>query len=214
MARHASVTDIVICELDEGVIDASRRYLPDMAVGFDDPRVRVHIMDGAEFMRDRKSAFDVIITDSSDPVGPASALFETPFYGAMADSLRPGGIVCAQGECLWLHLHLIGPLVRAITPLFETVEYAYATIPSYPSGQIGFVLATKKAAAAGDDGIDDDGNLVDVADAQLETERVGCKSPRRVPAEGVRLKYYTPAVHRAAFALPAFAERAIFGDDE
>ena len=52
------------------------------------------------------------------------------------------------------------------------------------------------------------------ADKPLETEVVGCKSPRRVPVEGVKLKYYTPAVHRAAFVLPAFAEQAIFGDDE
>lgn len=213
VARHPSVTDIVICELDGDVISVSKQYLPFMAVGFDDPRVQVHIMDGAKFMSENKATFDVIITDSSDPVGPASVLFETPFYNAMYDSLRPGGVVCTQGECLWLHLHLIRTLIQAITPLFQTVEYAYVTIPSYPSGQIGFVLATKP-------NVWDNGNVMvkkeeeNAADKPLETEVVGCKSPRRVPVEGVKLKYYTPAVHRAAFVLPAFAEQAIFGDDE
>lgn len=200
IARHASVTEIVICELDPDVIAVSKKYLPFVSSGFDDPRVQVHIMDGAQFMKENQSAFDVIITDSSDPVGPASVLFETPFYHAMHDSLREGGIICTQGECVWLHVDLIQRLVKAITPLFHTVEYAYCTIPSYPSGQIGFVIATKKkadnaTAAAGGD---------------------GCKSPVRLPAETVQkeLRYYTPEMHRAAFVLPVFAKRAIFGDDE
>ena len=204
VARHPSVTEIVICELDAEVITASKTYLPSMAVGFDDPRVRVEIMDGAKFMEENIGTFDVIITDSSDPVGPASVLFETPFYKAMHDSLRPGGIVCTQGECLWLHLDLIRPLISAITPLFRTVEYAYTTIPSYPSGQIGFVIATKAGSA---DGEDENGKEVG--------ECVGCKVPRRVPdeEEAPRLRYYTPEVHGAAFVLPAFARRAIFSDE-
>lgn len=192
IARHPGVEEIVICELDGDVIDVSKRYLPFMAKGFDDPRVRVNIMDGNKFMGENRAAFDVIITDSSDPVGPAQALFEMPFYRAMNGSLREGGIVCTQGECVWLHVDLIRPLVRAITPMFETVEYAYCTIPSYPSGQIGFVIATKAGGAG-----------------------KGCKSPVRTPEEGVQkeLRYYTPEIHQASFVLPAFAKRAIFGDE-
>jgi spermidine synthase len=191
IARHPNVEEIYICELDKEVIEVSKKYLPFMACGFDDSRVKVHIMDGAKFMEENRSSFDVIITDSSDPVGPASVLFETPFYKAMHGSLREGGIVCTQGECVWLHVDLIGPLVKAITPLFETVEYAYCTIPSYPSGQIGFIIARK----AGGDGR-------------------GCKEPVREAAAATlkELRYYTPEIHKAAFVLPAFAERAIFGE--
>lgn len=190
IARHPSVEEIVICELDKDVIDISKKYLPFMAKGFDDPRVKVHIMDGAKFMEENQAAFDVIITDSSDPVGPACVLFETPFYLAMHGSLRDGGIICTQGECVWLHVDLIQPLVKAITPLFHTVEYAYCTIPSYPSGQIGFIIATK----AGGEG-------------------KGCKVPVRGPEKEVQkeLRYYTPEIHQASFVLPAFAKRAIFG---
>ncbi len=75
---------------------------------------------------------DVIVTDSSDPVGPASVLFETPFYNAMYKSLREGGIVCTQGECMWLHLDLIKPLMQSISQKFTDVSYAYTTIPTYP----------------------------------------------------------------------------------
>ena len=193
IARHPSVTEIVICELDKDVIDVSKKYLPSMAKGFDDPRVKVNIMDGAEFMKENQSAFDVIITDSSDPVGPACVLFETPFYKAMHGSLRDGGIICTQGECVWLHVDLIQPLVKAISPLFSKVEYAYCTIPSYPSGQIGFIIASKGGSGG--------------------EESKGCKVPLRQPEESVQkeLKYYTPEIHQAAFALPAFAKRAIFG---
>jgi spermidine synthase len=188
IARHPGVEEIVICELDQGVIDVSKKYLPALAKGYDDPRVTVHIMDGSVFMEQHQDEFDVIITDSSDPIGPASVLFETPFYQAMYKSLRAGGIVCTQGECMWLHVHLIRPLVKSIAETYTDVGYAYTTIPTYPSGQIGFILGTK--------------------------ERGPCKFPARKPSDELQkqLRYYTPELHNASFVLPAFAQRAIFED--
>eukprot|EP00980_Cylindrotheca_fusiformis_P006565 scaffold1384_cov116-Cylindrotheca_fusiformis.AAC.43 len=188
VARHPGVEEIVECEIDEGVINVAKKYFPSLSKGYDDPRVTVKIMDGAKFMDENQDSFDVIITDSSDPVGPASVLFETPFYNAMYKSLREGGIVCTQGECIWLHLDLIKPLVESIRGTYSTVEYAYTTIPTYPSGQIGFIIATKG--------------------------RGECKKPERKPSEEVQevLKYYTPELHEAAFVLPAFAKRSIFGE--
>lgn len=186
VARHKGVEEIVECEIDEGVIIASKKHFPNLAKGYDDPRVTVKIMDGAKFLEEHEDSFDVIITDSSDPIGPASVLFETPFYNAMHKSLREGGIVCTQGECMWLHLDLIKPLVDSIQETFTSVEYAYTTIPTYPSGQIGFILATKG--------------------------RTTCKIPSERPLEFANeLNYYTPEIHRAAFVLPAFCQRAIFG---
>lgn len=186
VAKHAGVEEIVICEIDQGVIDVSKKYLPSLACGYDDPRVTVRVMDGAKFMDDNRDSFDVIITDSSDPVGPASVLFETPFYDAMHRSLRDGGIVCTQGECMWLHLDLIKPLVNSISRTYTTVEYAYTTIPTYPSGQIGFIVAGKG--------------------------RGTCTVPARKPEPDVAagLRYYSSELHAAAFVLPAFARRAIF----
>jgi len=188
VAKHPGVEEIVECEIDEGVINVSKKYLPSLAKGYDDPRVQVKIMDGAKFMDENQDSFDVIITDSSDPIGPASVLFETPFYNAMYKSLREGGIVCTQGECMWLHLDLIKPLVDSISGTFSSVEYAYTTIPTYPSGQIGFIIATKG--------------------------RSTCRKPERKPDDKVQesLKYYTPELHESSFVLPAFAKRAIFGE--
>ena len=189
IAKHPAVKEIYICEIDEDVITYSKKYLPSLAIGFDDPRVTVKIMDGAKFMDQNQESFDVIITDSSDPVGPASVLFETPFYTGMFNSLRTGGIVCTQGECMWLHLDLIRPLVESISKFYSIVEYAYTTIPTYPSGQIGFIIAGKN--------------------------RGSVKKPVREPSSDVAktMKYYTSEIHNAAFVLPKFAKEAIFGDE-
>jgi len=188
VAKHPGVEEIVICELDADVIEVSKKYLPSLAKGYDDPRVKVHIMDGAKFMDANKASFDVIITDSSDPIGPAGVLFETPFYKAMHESLREGGIVCTQGECMWLHIDIIKPLMDSIAQVYTDVGYAYTTIPTYPSGQIGFIIATKG--------------------------RGSCSQPARKPSDDVQktLRYYTPELHSAAFVLPAFAKRAILGE--
>ncbi len=188
IAKHPGVKEIFICEIDGDVIEYSKKYLPSLAKGYDDPRVTVKVMDGAIFMDENQDNFDVIITDSSDPIGPASVLFETPFYNAMHKSLRDGGIVCTQGESIWLHLDIIKPLMDSIKQTYTTVEYAYTTIPTYPSGQIGFIVAGKN--------------------------RGSCKEPARNPTDEQQdaLNYYSSDIHKASFVLPKFAQRAIFDE--
>jgi len=182
LARHDCLEEIVICELDAAVPAASKKYLPSMAKGFDDPRVTVHHMDGAVFMENHQDYFDVIITDSSDPVGPASVLFEKPFYQKMHSALREGGIVCTQGECLWLHVNLIKDMFVFCKELYKSVQYAYCTIPTYPSGQIGFMICSK-------------------------SERP-CEEPAREFSDP-DLRYYNTDIHRAAFVLPEFARKEL-----
>lgn len=190
ICKHPGVKEITLCDIDAGVIEISKKYLPFTACGYDDPRVTVKIMDGAKFMEENQATFDVIITDSSDPVGPASVLFETPFYNAMYRALRDGGIVTTQGECLWLHAELIRPLISSISETFSTVEYSTISIPTYPCGQIGIIVATKNRGTV--------------------------EKPARKPnkEEQKALKYYTPAMHAASFVLPAFTQRQIFGTED
>lgn len=143
-----------------------------------DPRVTVHVGDGFKFLSDNEGAYDVIITDSSDPVGPAEALFQKPYFKLLHDALTPGGHISTQGECLWLHLELIQDLRKFTSDIFATTEYAYTTIPTYPSGQIGFMLCAKSPGR----------NM-------------------RVPLREVpNCKYYNQDVHGAAFILPEFAK--------
>eukprot|EP00164_Ancoracysta_twista_P003074 GFYU01004102.1.p1 GENE.GFYU01004102.1~~GFYU01004102.1.p1 ORF type:complete len:285 (-),score=96.56 GFYU01004102.1:212-1066(-) len=181
IAKHKSVESMTICEIDKTVIEMCKEHIPSMACGFSDPRLTVHIGDGFEFLKNNKDSFDVIITDSSDPVGPAESLYQEPYYKLMHDALREGGIVCTQGECQWLHLDLIKELITFSKGIYAHAEYGYTTIPTYPSGQIGFILCSKGGS---------------------------CKAPAREMPEGLQeqLKYYNPDVHRAGFVLPQFTK--------
>jgi hypothetical protein len=92
-----------------------------------------------------QGTYDAIIVDSSDPVGPAEVLFERPFFESMHKALRPGGVVCTQAESLWLHLPIITQLAKMCKEVFVggKTAYAFTTIPTYPSGQIGFMMCKK-----------------------------------------------------------------------
>ncbi|KAG6821131.1 hypothetical protein H0H93_006470 [Arthromyces matolae] len=174
--KHDTVTEVVLCDIDEAVPRVSKEYLPHMASLLSDPRVTVFIGDGFKFLADNTSTYDVIVTDSSDPVGPAAALFEKPYFQLLHDALAPGGHISTQGECLWLHLPLIEELQKVTRNIFPVSEYAFTTIPTYPSGQIGFVVCSKEPGR------------------DLRTP------VRQVPGT----RYYNSDVHKAAFILPEF----------
>ena len=141
-------------------------------------------MDAAKYMQEHSNEFDVIIVDSSDPVGPAETLYTSDFYRNMHKALRDGGIVCTQGECQWLHLDLIQKVMGDASALYPVVDYAYSGVPTYPNGQIGYILGCKAKRGG----------------ASLRTPA------RPVPASMRKsLRYYSEAVHEAAFVLPAFA---------
>ncbi|RXN11754.1 spermidine synthase [Labeo rohita] len=188
VVKHPLVESVVQCEIDEDVINVSKKYLPGMAKGFFSPKLTLHVGDGFEFMKKNQDAFDVIITDSSDPVGPAESLFKESYYQLMKTALCEGGILCCQGECQWLHLELIKEMRTFCKTLFPVVDYAYCTIPTYPSGQIGFMLCSKNPKT----------NF-------REPER---ELPRD-EIESMNLKYYNPEIHRAAFILPEFARKEL-----
>uniref|UniRef100_A0A7R9VY35 spermidine synthase n=1 Tax=Chlamydomonas euryale TaxID=1486919 RepID=A0A7R9VY35_9CHLO len=204
LCRYPSIKELHIAEIDAMVPEVSKRFFPKMAVGFSDPRVTLNICDGIKFVSDAEEGYyDAIVVDSSDPVGPAEVLFEEPFFRALHRAVRPGGIVCTQAESVWLHLDIIKALAGMCARVFEggSVSYAYTTIPTYPSGQIGMMLCAKARPVQGASA-DADGPL---------DPRV----PRQAPADAVAgldagpLRYYDAALHRAAFALPRFAAEAL-----
>lgn len=183
IVKHDSVTEAILCDIDEAVPRVSKKYLPLMAQGLTHPKSTVHIGDGFAFLQqpENKGAFDVIITDSSDPVGPAQALFEKPYFQLLKEALKPGGHISTQAESLWLHLPLIRELRQSTKEIFPVADYAFTTIPTYPSGQIGFVICSTEP-----------------------TRNV------RVPLHQVPgCKYYNAEVHKAAFVLPEFARSVI-----
>lgn len=97
VVKHGCVEKVDLCDIDEAVPRLSKKYLPDMATGLDHEKSNVIIGDGLEFIKTKKNAYDVIITDSSDPEGPAHRLFEQPYYQDCYHALKEGGVLSTQG---------------------------------------------------------------------------------------------------------------------
>lgn len=97
VVKHECVEEAILCDIDEAVIRLSKQFLPKMAEGFSHPKSKVHVGDGFKFLNEYKNAFDVIITDSSDPEGPAESLFQKPYFQLLHDALRDCGVITTQG---------------------------------------------------------------------------------------------------------------------
>jgi len=203
VCRYKNIEKITLVEIDPLMIEVAKKYFADtLATCLDDPRVEIVHEDAAAFLqRDQcREAYDVIIGDTSDPVGPAKTLFQPKFYEAMYEALRPNGIVCVQAECFWIHLDLIEDLVTCCDDIFDDVVYASTMVPTYPCGQIGFIMAGKS---------DGDGSST--------KKRSPFRSPTRRPDFLHELKWYSPQMHRASMTLPPFVQSRLQrdgGDDE
>ena len=186
--RHTGVTRVVMVEIDAGVIEFSRQYLPGIGDGaFDDPRLEVVIADGADYMRDSAEAFDVIIVDSTDPIGPGETLFTDSFYGHARNRLAPGGIIVTQNGVPFLQGEELANTMRAFRSLFRDASCYLTTVPTYVGGPM--------AMGWGSDG--------EARHTPLETLR------DRFAASGLTPRYYTPETHAAAFALPGYVARLV-----
>ncbi|KAK8283795.1 hypothetical protein V6Z12_D08G118100 [Gossypium hirsutum] len=185
ISRHSSVELIDICEIDRMVIEVSKKFFPELAAGFEDPRVCLHVGD--------EGKYDVIIVDSSDPVGPAQELVEKPFFDTLARALRPGGVLCNMAESMWLHTHLIDDMISICREIFKgSVHYAWASVPTYPSGVIGFLICSTEGPA------------VDFLNPINPIEKLeGAHQHKR------ELRYYNSQMHKAAFSLPSFLKREV-----
>ena len=148
-----------------------------MACGFDNPKVNLHIADGSIFIKNRQKYYDVIIVDSSDPIGPGEALFEPPFYKAMKTSLKPDGIIATQAESFFLHRKTVKNLMKICHGLFKHAKYAFIMVPTYPGGNIGICVAS------------------DTNSPEKPTRTI----PKKIQA---KLRYYNKNVHIGSFMLP------------
>ena len=182
VCRHDCVKNIDFCEIDEAVVRVSKQFLPSLACGFDDSRVTVFIGDGNAYVREKQNRYDVIIVDSSDPVGPGEVLFQKPFYKGLKAALKSDGVVATQGESIFLHQECVTNLARITRELFVKQAYAWIMVPTYPGGNIGICLGS-----LGPD----------------------LQQPAREISEKIQgqLQYYTPDMHRACFVLPEFARK-------
>jgi len=180
--KHPEVESIHLCEIDEEVVSVSRKFLPALSSSLADPRVKVFYEDGARFVKEHPGSYEVIIVDSTDPLGPGQVLFQKAFYEAVKGALTGEGIAVTQCESIYLHRNVIEGVFSFARGLFPKLGYYYTLVPTYPSGLIGFFFCSLARDPLQD----------------LDESR----------ATGLQgLRYYTPDIHRAAFSLPLFATR-------
>lgn len=187
--KHKSVEHVTMVEIDAGVVEFSKQYLPNICrQAFDDPRLNLVIADGAKFVAETDERFDVAIIDSTDPIGPAEVLFTEAFYGNVKRCLNEGGVVATQNGVPFLQGDELTSTLAAFRKLFRDPTCYLATVPTYVGGPMAFGWGT------------DDVSLRQVTEETLA---------ERFAAAGFKTRYYTPAVHKAAFALPPYIQDMI-----
>ncbi|MFO7253597.1 MAG: polyamine aminopropyltransferase [Actinomycetes bacterium] len=185
VVRHPQVERVDLVEIDERVVECCKQYFPQIAVALSgNPKVHVHIADGIQWVQEHEAEYDVVIIDSSEPIGPGEGLFTANFYAGVFRCLRDDGILVAQTESPWVNAPIIKRAYRGIRRSFPITRLYTCAVPTYPTGLWSFTLGSKK---------------YDPLEARPE-ERVGALG---------ELKYYTPAVHRAAFQLPVFVAQIV-----
>ncbi|MDE0059068.1 MAG: polyamine aminopropyltransferase [Defluviicoccus sp.] len=185
-----NVERVAMVELDPAVVELSRRYLPSICGdAFDDPRAEVIFADGAAFMREADETFDVIVVDSTDPVGPSVALFEQEFYADCRARLGEAGVLVTQSGVTFMQEDEARDTYRRMKPLFADAWLYLTQVPTYGAGFMTLGWGSLSAAPR------------KTPLAEIE---------RRFRAADIETRYYTPEVHVAAFGLPGYI-RALMG---
>lgn len=172
------INRIDLVEIDQRIIEISRQYFPDVSCGLDDPRVHIHIEDGTRFVENIEDAYDVIVVDSTDPIGVGAVLYEEAFYRNIYRALRSNGIVTTQSESPFFDQDIIKDLYPKLRSVFPLVRMYLAPVPFYPGTWWSFAFCSK-----GTDPLED-------------------FNPSEILIQQIKTRYYDERVHQGAFIIP------------
>ncbi|WP_062514703.1 polyamine aminopropyltransferase [Halobacillus sp. KGW1] len=178
--KHDKVEQVTQVEIDGKVVEYSKKHLPSISSGYNNPRVNLIIGDGFEHIIKSEAEYDVILVDSTEPVGPAAGLFTKGFYAGISKALKDDGIFVAQTDNPWFKADLIQNAMRDTKEIFPIARLYTCNIPTYPSGMWTFTLGSK------------------------------VHDPLAVSPEAIKDvdgRYYTPDIHFASFVLPKFVQQ-------
>lgn len=142
--KYRQVEQLDMVEIDELVVQACKAHLPQVSGNLSDPRVNFIYDDGVEFVKQAKGKYDVIIVDSSDPVGPATQLFELDFYRNLHHALREDGMMVCQSQSPIFQPEVMAQTLGRIDSLFPHTHMYWAVVPTYPGGMWSFTLGSKR----------------------------------------------------------------------
>lgn len=144
VCKYNEVERIDMVEIDELVVKACLEHLPAVSGNLNDHRVTYIFEDGVKFMAGKKQEYDVIIVDSSDPIGPAKVLFEKSFYESLHHALKEDGIMVCQSQSPIFHSDVMKQSYSRISELFNEVNMYTAVVPTYPGGLWSFTIGSKQ----------------------------------------------------------------------
>ncbi len=189
--KHKGIESIHMAEIDARVVELCKEHFAELnAAAFADARLQVHITDAFEFLKapSSKGAFDIIIADRPDPVGPAEVLFADAFYETVAVALTPTGVAVFQNGAPFYQPEELSETLPQLARAFANFGVYYTVTPTYTGGPMALTWGSNGSTL----GQADEAMLHRLfADARFETG------------------YYTPALHNAAFKLPAWMERIV-----
>lgn len=183
--RHQSVEKCVMVEIDEMVVNASREFIPITSSELDNPKLELIIGDGVKYAKETSEKFDVILVDSTDPIGPAQPLFGSEFYNDLATCLNEQGIIVSQGESPFYEQTMQGKLMSILHDIFPVVSIYNFSNLTYPGGLWSFTYASK--------------GIHPFNDVSLS----------KVQGSNLKFKYYNYELQRSAFMIPEFQKENI-----
>ncbi len=187
--KHAGVRNLAQVEIDARIVELAREHLGAVnAPVFDDPRFALTIADGREFLDTTEQRFDVVLVDSTDPVGPGRVLFTEDFYRAVHRRLNPGGILVTQNGVPFVQANEFSAAMANLAAVYRHVCCYTVSVPTYFGGALALGWSSD-------------------ADAALTVPRAELAA--RFERANLATRYYSPAVHKAAFALPRYIEDAL-----
>lgn len=180
--KHKSVEKVTLVEIDGKVIESAKAFLPEISCGLNDPRAEVIVDDGIKHVKENPNTYDMIIVDSTDPIGPAVGLFGADFYRDVYNALTENGLFVAQTESPFYNRELIPRIIGDVRSIFPMARFFMASIPTYPGGLWSFTMGSKKY-----DPLKVDTNSI----PKMET------------------RYYNPEIHSSSFVLPEFVKELV-----
>lgn len=188
VVRHQRLEAVTMVEIDASVVEMAKTHLPNHSGGaFDDPRLDLVIGDGARFVAETDRRFDVIIVDSTDPIGPGEVLFSEVFYANCRRCLNDGGIVVTQNGVAFFQIEEAVSTMQHFAKIFADRHLYGASIPTYIGGMMAFGWGTD--------------------DVSLRTQTPE-EIAARFHASDIETRYYSPAIHVCSFAMPRYVAQA------